>query len=130
MRHSRVILASLAAAFLCGPALADERRDAPPLRFEPEAVFHGILRESDVALLFDYLRASMAAAALGTEAPPPEELEKRAQALGSEFRMRGALAALALLNQLEAAARERLREPAPRRLPPPPTRLPDSPAGN
>ena len=80
----------------------------------PERLMHGAIRESDVPLLMDYLRAAMLAAAEGREpAPPPEELQRRAEELGAELRARGTLAALLALSALERQAKALIRQDAP-----------------
>lgn len=113
MRIRHTIAAALTALVLSSPALADGGKDQDPLsRLEPQALLQGMIREGDVSLLFDYLRLALAAAAEGREAPAPEALQKRAEALGDEIKMRGALTALLLLNALEAGAKQLLREPA------------------
>lgn len=124
MRHAPALVFALA-VLLNAPALADDRQGRDSYaRLEPQLLFGGMIRDSDVTLLFDYLRQSMAAAARGDQPPPQEELRRRAEALGHDLRTRGALAALMLLNALEASAREALCEPAPRARPLPPPTVP------
>lgn len=104
-----VLLLSLAAAL---PAAAGDTKEADPFaRIDPALFFQGVLMERDVALLFDHLRLSLAAAAAGQEAPPAPELEQRAAAIGDELRLRGTLFGLVMLNALEARAKEALRPP-------------------
>lgn len=104
------------------PALAGEFPDrGAPSRLEPEAFFRGMIRDSDVDLLFDEMRRALLAAAEGRDAPPSPALEKRVLELGAELRLRGTVAGLAALNALEANVRQMLREAVPpprRRLPP------------
>jgi hypothetical protein len=77
-------------------------------------LLQGAIRESDVSLFLDYLRATMVAAAEGRDPPaPPRELERRAEELGSELKARGTLAALLFLSALEERAKTLLREGAP-----------------
>lgn len=122
MRIRHTIAAALTALALSSPALADDGKDQDPLsRLEPQALLQGMIREGDVSLLFAYLRSAMLAAVEGREAPAPEELQKRAEKLGDELKLRGALAAWALLNALEASANEVLRGPAAPRPALPPT---------
>lgn len=119
MPQFRKFLFVLAAITLSGTAQADDRRSPDPLAaLEPQLLFQGMIREEDVTLLFDYLRHGVAAAARGDEPPPPDELQRRAEALGHEVKVRGALAALLVLNALEVRAREALREPRRPMLPP------------
>ena len=77
----------------------------------PRALVGEVVTERDLDLLFAHLKASILAAAAGAEPPaPPAELAQRADAIGRALRMRGSLAALVLLDALEAGARQRLRE--------------------
>jgi hypothetical protein len=113
-------LVAVCACLTVAPVMADDGRDALS-RLEPGQMLRGLVRESDVALLFDFLRGSLAAALQGREAPPvPEELAGRAEALGNALKVQGAFAALALFDALEQRAKRALREvPSPRPLPPP-----------
>lgn len=121
--HFRRLLAAMLTGLVLSPAaLAGDSGDREPLsRFEPQVLFQGLIQESDVSLFFDYLRSAMAAAIAGREAPAADELQKRAEALGNELKMRGALAAWLLLSVFEEQAKQLLREgTAPRRSPLPP----------
>lgn len=123
MRLRFTVVVILAAWALGGTASADDARDRDPLStIEPQTLFQGLIRERDVTLVFDYLRLAAAAVVAGREAPPPEELRKRAGKLGEEIRMRGALAGLVLLSALEENAKRMVREgmarPARPKLPP------------
>jgi hypothetical protein len=69
-----------------------------------------VVRDEDVKLLFDYLRTALLAAYEGREAPPPEDLNRRAEAIAAEMKSRGMLAGLLLLTAFETAARQALRE--------------------
>lgn len=110
--HIVTIVLTLACS---APAVAHEDRTRDPMTaLEPGRLTQGSLRESDIALLLDYLRAAILAAAEGREpAPPPEELERRAQELSEELKARGTLAALLVLDALEKQARALMREGAP-----------------
>ena len=115
------VLAVCAGLSIPGPAAADDERDALA-RLESGQMLRGLVRERDVTLLFDFLRASLAAAIEGREAPPvPEELTGRAEVLGQALKAQGALAALALLATLEQRAKRALREPPAQRPALPPT---------
>lgn len=100
------------------PAHAGEKPD-PYARVEAllgsGALLQGVVREEDVSLLFAHLRAALLAAHEGREAPAPEALQRRAEAIAGELRMRGTLAGMLLLTAFETAVREALRErfPAP-----------------
>ena len=79
-----------------------------------ESFAYGIVQEQDVALVFDYLRDALGAAIAGREpSPPPEELTRRAEAIGEEVRRRGEIAARALLDAIERSLRGTVPE-APR----------------
>ena len=111
-----VIVASAAALALAAPAAHAHERDVPigPL-------LGGIVQERDVGLVFDYLREALDAALEGREAPPPEAIGRRAEAIGDEMKRRGAAAARVFIDVIEKSLREGLREPAPRPALPPPT---------
>ena len=73
-----------------------------------EMLFGGVVRDRDVSLVFDYLREALQAAMQGREARPPDELAHRTEVIGEEVRRRGALAAEALLDHIEARLRDRV----------------------
>ena len=108
-----LLLASAAALAFSAPAAHAHERDVPmgPL-------LGGLVEERDVGLVFGYLREALSAAIEGREAPPPEELAQRAEAIGGELRRRGADAARAILDSVESAVREGMREPGTQPLPP------------
>ena len=109
----RLALAAALSLTLMSPAHArDSGEGAPAL----EGLFAGIVQERDVALFFDYLRDALRAAVAGREARPPEELTRRAEAIGEEVKQRGAAAAEAAIDAIERSVREGMREP--RSLPP------------
>lgn len=113
------------AVFACStPVAADGGVIRDPLDgFGPQQLFGGVIRDEDVSLLFDHLRQAVAAAARGDVPPSSEELQRRSEALAGELRLRGTVAALAILNALEIRARDALRTPREERRPslPPPT---------
>lgn len=88
-------------------------RDSASLRAEPPAPLRGVVREEDVSLLFDYLRLVLVSAIAGKEALPPEELERRAEALANELQRRGASAGIRMLSLIEQRVKEALREAVP-----------------
>lgn len=119
MNFQRMIVTVAAGcALLSAPALASDdpfaRIDA---LLDPKVLLKGVVREDDVSLLFAHLRAALLAAVEGRQPPATAELDRRAEAIGSELKLRGTLMGLLLLTALEAAARQAVRdalaEPAP-----------------
>ena len=95
------------------PVHAGDRQD--PLAqvealLKPEVMMRGVIREDDISLLFAHLRAALIAAREGREAPSPEALNRRAEAIAAEMKARGTVAGLVLLTAFESAARQALRE--------------------
>ena len=111
MNIGRWVVALVAGLACCMPASADDRAADPLAHADPQALFKGMVREADVSLLFAYLRSALIAASQGKHVPPPEELNRRAQALGDELKLRGTLAGLLVLGAIEHSARQALREP-------------------
>ena len=110
------MLKALAFASLCGVAFAASAQStepAPSLPAVPE-VFAGVVQEDDVSVLFAYLREALNAAMAGREPPSPQPLLDRSGAIGEEFARRGAIAGRAVLDAIEKALRENLRD-TPRR---------------
>ena len=124
MLNRNLILAGILACGLAMPVHAADERDPPDLdkalaqALTPEAWLGGRISEADVELLFAYLRASLIGSTYGREVPVPEELKRRAEALGHELRMHGLLTGLLLLQALEARARQALPAPPPGYYPP------------
>ena len=113
--HTRIAIAVLGLA-LAGPAYADTAEDRPGPT--AESFLSGLVNEEDVALVFDYLRDAVGATLQGQEPPPPpERLVRRGEVLREEAARRGAVAARALLDEIERSIRESLRERSQR--PPP-----------
>ena len=102
MRFAAVALISL---FLSAPAHA------------AEPFIGGVVKESDVALLFDFLREAMSAAFQGREVAPPEALVKRAEAIAEEAKRHGEIAARAAVDAIEREVREGMRGSRSERLP-------------
>ena len=94
----------IAAAALIGIALIAPAHAAEPF-------IGGVVKESDVTLLFDYLRDAMSAAFQGREAAPPEALARRAEEIAVEARRHGEIAARAALDAIEHDLREAMRRP-------------------
>lgn len=112
MRIRRILCAAFLSAALIAPAHAEGNDPFAQLEtlLDPKVLLKGVIREDDVSLLFAHLRAALLAAAEGRQAPVPEALNQRAEAIGNELKLRGALAGLLLLTAFEAAARQAVRE--------------------
>ncbi len=95
------------------PAHAGEKPD-PYARIEallnPGILLQGVVSDEDLSLLFAHLRAALLASYEGREAPPPKELNRRAEAITAELKTRGTLVGLLLLTAFEAAARQALQD--------------------
>ena len=122
-------LAAMIAALAGAPAHAGEDRDlVSPFDarlieslISPRALLGEVVTEQDLDLVLAHVKATLLAAAAGAAPPPvPPELHERADAITRALRTRGTLAALVLLEALEASARRELRE-LERRPEPPPT---------
>jgi hypothetical protein len=119
MRLRYLALATGLALTLAGTTPVCAGGDKPYADFEarlnelvaPQAWLKGRMTEADVNLLFDYVRASLFAATQGLPAPAaPERLKQRVEELQRELETQGALTGLLLLNALEAAVRQSVRE--------------------
>jgi len=104
---------------LSSPAIAGDKDPAAEYEalleqmMTPKAWLGGRVTESDVELLFAYLKASLAAASQGREVPVPEELSRRAEAIGRGFQTHGMMTGLLLLHVLEARTKQLVREAQP-----------------
>jgi hypothetical protein len=122
MRLHTLIAGGAIALALATPAQAGDQPD-PFAQLEPlvnpRILLQGVVRDEDVSLLFAHLRTALLAASEGREAPVPEELNRRAEAIGAELRARGLLTGLLFLTAFEAFARQTVRDalanPAPAR---------------
>lgn len=113
MRLLSMIAAGALGLAVAGPAHAGDQPD-PFARLEsllvPGVLFQGVVRDDDVALVFAHLRAELMAAYAGREAPPADELNRRAEAIAGEMKSRGTLAGLLILDALESAVKDAVRE--------------------
>jgi hypothetical protein len=116
MRLSRIPLAALAliaGVVFAAPADAGDQPEPVPQiesMLDPRLLLQGTVREEDVKLLFDHLRAALVASYQGRAAPSPEELNRRMEAIRDELRTRGMIAGMLLLAAFEAAARQAVRD--------------------
>lgn len=121
MRIRTMVFAGVLALAVPMPAWSGEEQPAPDLdavleqMMTPEAWLGGRVTEADVELLFAYLKASLFAASQGRELPVPDELRRRAEAIGRELQRHGMMTSLLLLQALEARAKQAIRESQPDR---------------
>ena len=118
MSLKRGMLLVALGAVLSMPALAADHDPAARIEslLDPQVLFGGVITEQDVSLVFAHLRAAMLAAAEGREPPPlPEALSRRLESAGTELRLRGIIAGLALSHAVERAVRDAVRELSPPR---------------
>jgi Na+-transporting NADH:ubiquinone oxidoreductase subunit NqrC len=107
------VAASVLMLGLAAPTCAQEKPDSfarIEQLLDPKILLQGVVREEDVSLLFAHLKAALLASYQGRDAPAPEELNRRMEAISAELKSRGALAGLLMLTVFEAAARQALRE--------------------
>ncbi len=108
-----MLLLALGAA-LSLPAWAGDADPAAPrleTLLDPQVLFGGVVTEQDVSQVFAYLRAAMLAVSEGREPPPvPEALSRRLESAGTELRLRGIIAGVALSHAVERAVRDAVRE--------------------
>ena len=114
MRPSSIVILGALALALAAPAHAQQKAD-PFAQLEAllnsGALVRGVVREEDVTLLFDHIRATILAASQGREAPlPPEAIARRGEEIGAELKVRGTAASLLLLNAFETVARQAVRD--------------------
>ena len=113
MNLKHLVLAIALGGAVSMPAFAGD--GDPPARMEalldPQVLFGGVVTEQDVSQVFAYLRAAMLAVSEGREPPPvPEALSRRLESVGTELRLRGIIAGLALSHAVERAVRDAVRE--------------------
>lgn len=116
MKLDRLIAVGMLGAALAAPAAAQSQDPLgglePQMRgLDPGRWLGRAFSETDAERFFAWVRASIAAAAQGRDAPPLlAELQRKAETLSRELASRGALAGLALLDALEESARRALRD--------------------
>jgi hypothetical protein len=114
MRPSSIVILGMLALALAAPAHAQQKAD-PFAQLEAllnsGALVRGVVREEDVTMLFDHIRATILAASQAREAPPPPEaIARRGEEIGAELKVRGTAASLLLLNAFETVARQAVRD--------------------
>lgn len=112
--HSLFVVGALGAA-LAAPAHAQQQKTDPFAQLDAllnsGVLVRGVVREEDVTLLFDHLRAAILAASQGREAPPPPEaISRRGEEIAAELKVRGTAASLLLLNAFESVTRQAVRD--------------------
>ena len=116
MKPRRYAPALLLGCLLCGSAAA-----APPEIpdiVDPRVLLHALVDEAQVAAAFDYLRNALIAAAEGRDGPVPEILRRELDRIDSDVKLRGTIAGLLMLKNLEAEIRQLLKDTQP------PSRMP------
>lgn len=118
MRISRVIPVTLFALFFAVPARAGsdpefEPSAAPENRVEqienllsPKSLLRGKISEEDIDEIFMIMRSGM----LGKTVEPSARLKQKMEAIGSSVKIRGALAGMLLLDEIERSAKKIVRE--------------------
>lgn len=115
MRVDAAIVMGTLGLALAAPAHAQQQKPDPFAQLDAllnsGVLVRGVVREEDVTLLFDHLRAAMLAASQGREAPPPPEaIARRGEEIAAELKVRGTAASLLLLNAFESVARQAVRD--------------------
>src|SRR5687767_991567 len=115
MRLDAAIVMGPLGLALAAPAQAEQKTTDPFAQLDAlmrsGALVRGVVREEDVTLLFDHLRATILAASQGREAPPPPEaLGRRGEEIATEVKVRGTAASLLMLNAFEAVTRQLVRD--------------------
>jgi hypothetical protein len=115
MRLDAAIVMGALGLALAAPAQAEQKTADPFAQLDAlmrsGALVRGVVREEDVTLLFDHIRAGMLAASQGREAPPPPEaIARRGEEIATELKVRGTAASLILLNAFETVTRQVVRD--------------------
>ena len=74
-----VIAAFVGISLWASPAAAEPNE---PVSGAMDSLTRGLVQEQDIDLVFGYLREALGAAVQGREAPPPDELRRRADEIG------------------------------------------------
>jgi hypothetical protein len=115
MRLDAAIVTGILGLALAAPAQAEQKTADPFAQLDAlmrsGALVRGVVREDDVTLLFDHIRAGILAASQGREAPPPPEaIARRGEEIATELKVRGTAASLILLNAFESVTRQVVRD--------------------
>ena len=115
MRLDAAIVMGTLGFALAAPAQAEQKTADPFAQLDAlmrsGALVRGVVREDDVTLLFDHIRAGILAASQGREAPPPPEaIARRGEEIATELKVRGTAASLILLNAFETVTRQVVRD--------------------
>jgi hypothetical protein len=112
MRRFRRYAGALAIGCMAaGPAGAAPSEPLQPL--DPRVLLQGVVTEEQVAAVFDYLRNAIIAAVEGREGPVPDFLRRELEKIDADIKLRGTVAGLLLLKELEAEVKKLLRAPEP-----------------
>ncbi|MBA2352123.1 MAG: hypothetical protein ACR2FI_04965 [Burkholderiales bacterium] len=87
-------------------ALSDTTMAQIAQLLSPESLLRGQITEDDVTEIFAILRSGM----LGKPAEPSEQLRKKLEMLGQRMKVRGAIAGMLFMDELERATKEMVRE--------------------
>lgn len=87
-------------------ALSDTTMAQIAQLLSPESLLRGQITEDDVTEIFTILRSGM----LGKQVEPSEQLKKKLEVLGQRMKIRGAIAGMLFMDELERAAKEMVRE--------------------
>lgn len=118
MKAMRSHIAGAALAAVLSGAAAAAPPETPELP-DPGVLLRGLVDEAQVSAAFDYLRNALIAAAEGREGPVPDILRRELDRIDADVKLRGTLAGLLLLKQLEAQVKSLLAPPLPREPAPP-----------
>lgn len=113
MKAMRALLAAAALAALSSGPAAAAPPEAPLELPDAGVLLRGLVDEAQVSAVFDYLRNALIAAAEGREGPVPEILRRELDRIDADVKLRGTLAGLLLLKQLEAEVKSLLAPPPP-----------------
>ncbi len=83
---------------------------APPLQAADAGAPAPVIRNSDVDLVFSYLREALRAAAEGRDAPPSGALEQRGAEIADTLKRRSVEIGQTLLNEAEREAERNARD--------------------